>query len=41
MYGGPQNPGFIEAMINLTGIQYSKDLDGGRPNCVTIAPQVG
>ncbi|KAG6873051.1 hypothetical protein C0995_003531 [Termitomyces sp. Mi166 len=38
MYGGPQQPYFISTIHNLTGLKRSKDLNGGRPNCVSITP---
>ena len=40
MFGGPENHDFIESMVNLTGIKYSADINGGDPNCVTMAPHV-
>lgn len=40
MFGGPQQPAFISAMTNLTNIKYSKDVNGGEPNCVSITPSV-
>ncbi|KAF6752038.1 glucose oxidase [Ephemerocybe angulata] len=38
MYGGPQQPAFVDTMVNLTGINHYKDLNGGTPNCVSITP---
>ncbi|KAJ2933649.1 hypothetical protein H1R20_g3458, partial [Candolleomyces eurysporus] len=38
MYGGPQQGAFINTMVNLTGINHYKDLNGGTPNCVSITP---
>ncbi|KAI0640680.1 hypothetical protein C8Q79DRAFT_434459 [Trametes meyenii] len=38
MYGGPQMKAFVDTMVNVTGISYSKDLNGGQPNCVAITP---
>ncbi|KAJ7763137.1 hypothetical protein DFH07DRAFT_939310 [Mycena maculata] len=38
MYGGPQQPAFIDTIVNLTGISHFKDLNGGTPNCVSITP---
>ncbi|KAJ7062173.1 hypothetical protein C8F01DRAFT_126103 [Mycena amicta] len=38
MYGGPQQPAFINTIVNLTGISHFKDLNGGTPNCVSITP---
>lgn len=40
MYGGPQQPAFIDTIVNLTGINHFKDLNGGTPNCVSITPFV-
>ncbi|KAJ6559281.1 hypothetical protein B0H10DRAFT_2240528 [Mycena sp. CBHHK59/15] len=36
MYGGPQQPAFVNTIVNLTGINHFKDLNGGTPNCVSI-----
>ncbi|TFL03641.1 hypothetical protein BDV98DRAFT_603041 [Pterulicium gracile] len=38
MYGGPQQPAFIETIMKLTGIKRYKDLNGGTPNCVSMTP---
>ncbi|KAG6811132.1 hypothetical protein H0H92_008828 [Tricholoma furcatifolium] len=38
MYGGPQQPNFINTVVNLTGITHSKDVNGGTPNCVSVTP---
>ncbi|KAG5337120.1 hypothetical protein C0989_010727 [Termitomyces sp. Mn162] len=38
MYGGPQQPDFIDTIQNLTGIRRYKDLNGGMPNCVSVTP---
>ncbi|KAJ6555221.1 GMC oxidoreductase-domain-containing protein [Mycena vulgaris] len=38
MYGGPQQPAFIDTIVGLTGISHFKDLNGGTPNCVSITP---
>jgi hypothetical protein len=40
MYGGPQQPAFVDTIVNLTGIKHDKDLNGGTPNCVSITPFV-
>jgi hypothetical protein len=40
MYGGPQQPAFINTIVGLTGIKHYKDLNGGTPNCVSITPLV-
>lgn len=40
MYGGPQQPAFIDTIVKLTGINRYKDLNGGTPNCVSITPLV-
>jgi hypothetical protein len=40
MYGGPQQPAFVDTMVKLTGINHYKDLNGGTPNCVSITPLV-
>jgi len=39
MYGGPQQPAFASAMVNL-GVAKSEDLNGGSPNCVSFTPDV-
>jgi hypothetical protein len=38
MYGGPQQPAFVNTIVGLTGISHFKDLNGGTPNCVSITP---
>ncbi|KAF8988450.1 hypothetical protein BDQ17DRAFT_1374045 [Cyathus striatus] len=38
MYGGPQQPNFVNTIVNLTGISHFMDLNGGTPNCVSITP---
>jgi choline dehydrogenase len=38
MYGGPQQPDFVNTIVGLTGIPHSEDLNGGSPNCVSITP---
>lgn len=38
MYGGPQQGAFIDTIFSLIGINRSKDLNGGQPNCVSITP---
>ncbi|CAK5284092.1 unnamed protein product [Mycena citricolor] len=38
MYGGPQQPAFVDTIVGLTGINHYKDLNGGTPNCVSITP---
>lgn len=40
MYGGPQQTAFVDTIVNLTGINHYKDLNGGTPNCVSITPLV-
>lgn len=40
MYGGPQQPSFINTIQALTGINWNKDLNGGMPNCVSVTPIV-
>ena len=40
MYGGPQQPAFVNTIVELTGINHSEDLNGGTPNCVSITPLV-
>lgn len=41
MYGGPQQPDFVQSIQTLTGITHSSDLNGGSPNCVAYTPNVG
>ncbi|TDL23830.1 alcohol oxidase [Rickenella mellea] len=38
MYGGPQQPAFVNTITNLTGITLSPDLNGGQPNVVSFTP---
>ncbi|KAJ7128432.1 hypothetical protein C8R44DRAFT_830241 [Mycena epipterygia] len=38
MYSGPQQPAFVDTIVNLTGMSHFKDLSGGMPNCVSITP---
>ncbi|KAI0757740.1 alcohol oxidase [Daedaleopsis nitida] len=38
MYGGPQMKAFVDTMVNVTGINHYKDLNGGTPNCVSFTP---
>lgn len=40
MYGGPQQPSFVNTTVKLMGIKHYKDLNGGTPNCVSITPVV-
>ncbi len=40
MSGAPQQKVFVDTVVNLTGIAQFKDLNGGNPNCVSIAPLV-
>ena len=40
MYGGPQMQAFVDTMVNVTGIEHYKDLNGGTPNCVSFTPLV-
>jgi choline dehydrogenase len=40
MYGGPQQPAFVQSIQSLTGIAKCKDVNGGRPNCVAYTPNV-
>jgi hypothetical protein len=40
MFGGPQQPAFLNTIVGLTGIQHSPDLNGGSPNCVSMTPLV-
>ncbi|KAH9920545.1 alcohol oxidase [Epithele typhae] len=39
MYGGPENPAFISAVMNLTGTPYCEDFSSGAPTCVSLTPQ--
>lgn len=38
MYGGPQQPAFVQAIQAITGIAHNPDLNGGSPNCVSYTP---
>ena len=38
MYGGPQQKAFVSTITSLTGLAYSRDLNGGQPNCVAFTP---
>ncbi|KAJ7030825.1 alcohol oxidase [Mycena alexandri] len=38
MYGGPQQPAFLAAATNASGIMHCKDLSAGQANCVTMTP---
>jgi hypothetical protein len=40
MFGGPEQPSFVNSTVNLMGIEHYKDLNGGTPNCVSITPVV-
>lgn len=40
MYGGLQQPAFVNSVQNLTNIALSADLNGGNPNCVSYVPNV-
>ncbi|KAJ7314249.1 alcohol oxidase [Mycena albidolilacea] len=39
MYGGPQQPAFLAAATNASGVVHCLDLSAGHPNCVTMSPQ--
>jgi hypothetical protein len=41
LYGGPQEPAFLAAATNASGIVHCPDLSAGHPNCVSLSPQVG
>lgn len=41
MYGGPQQPAFINSISNLTGIVHASDFNGGNTNNVAYNPDVG
>lgn len=38
MYSGPQQPAFISAITNLSGIEHCPDLNGGHADCVSYTP---
>ncbi|EJC99460.1 glucose oxidase [Fomitiporia mediterranea MF3/22] len=38
MFTGPQQPAYIDAITNLTGISHCADALGGNSNCVTYLP---
>ncbi|KAF8801020.1 FAD/NAD(P)-binding domain-containing protein [Phlegmacium glaucopus] len=38
MYGRPRQTAFVDTIVGLTGINHSKDLNGGTPNYVSITP---
>ncbi|KAJ3887906.1 alcohol oxidase [Lentinula edodes] len=38
MYGGPEQPDFINSIVNLTGIEHCPDVNGGASNCVSMTP---
>ncbi|KAJ3862922.1 GMC oxidoreductase-domain-containing protein [Lentinula novae-zelandiae] len=38
MYGGPEQPDFINSIVNLTGIEHCPDVNGGGSNCVLMTP---
>lgn len=40
MYGGPQQPAFVQSVQSITGIAKCQDINGGRPNCVAYTPNV-
>ncbi|KAJ7863956.1 hypothetical protein B0H14DRAFT_3084463 [Mycena olivaceomarginata] len=40
MYGGPQQPAFLAAATNASGVVHCLDFSAGHPNCVTMSPQV-
>lgn len=40
MFGGPEQPAFVNSIVNLTGIAHYKDLNGGTSNCVSITPVI-
>ncbi|KAJ7890366.1 alcohol oxidase [Mycena leptocephala] len=39
LYGGPQEPAFLAAATNASGIVHCPDLSAGHPNCVSLSPQ--
>ncbi|KZT24335.1 GMC oxidoreductase [Neolentinus lepideus HHB14362 ss-1] len=38
MYGGPQQPDFISAIGNVSGLTHCPDINGGDSNCVSMTP---
>ncbi|EJD00383.1 glucose oxidase [Fomitiporia mediterranea MF3/22] len=38
MFGGPQQPAFVDAVRNLSGIKLCPDVNGGNANCVSYTP---
>ncbi|EJC97364.1 glucose oxidase [Fomitiporia mediterranea MF3/22] len=38
MFGGPQQPAFVDAVRNLSGIKLCPDVNGGNINCVSYTP---
>ncbi|THH14086.1 hypothetical protein EW146_g6213 [Bondarzewia mesenterica] len=38
MYGGAEQPNFVQTVQNLIGIELSPDLNGGNSNCVSFTP---
>ncbi|KAJ3927900.1 MAG: glucose oxidase [Lentinula lateritia] len=38
MYGGPEQPDFINSIVNLTGIEHCPDVNGSGSNCVLMTP---
>ncbi|KAJ6453721.1 alcohol oxidase [Mycena sanguinolenta] len=38
MYGGPQQPAFINSSTTACGVVHCPDLSAGHPNCVTMNP---
>ncbi|KAJ6496234.1 glucose oxidase [Mycena sanguinolenta] len=39
MYGGPQQPAFVNSSTTACGIVHCPDLSAGHPNCVSMNPQ--
>jgi hypothetical protein len=40
MFGGPQQPAFLNSVVGLTGITHAADLNGGNANSVAFTPNV-
>lgn len=40
MFGGPEQPSFVNATVKATGIAHLKDVNGGNSNCVSMTPVV-